>query len=249
MTRQSILCLSLSSFIVLVTGCQQEPSESAAVPEGDSSSVAAVEDVETTAITVDPNQSGAAIFAAVCANCHGADGEGNREKMAPSIAGQPDWFVAHQLTKFQEGHRGAGELADPNGAMMRAIALAINEETIPTIAEAVQAMAAIPTTTTLQGDPEMGQEVFMSICAECHRFNGQGEKAFHSAPLTALPGWYIQESLRKFRTGERGYSHGDMEGPKMQRISSYLGEESIADIIAHIAVLAERYPPGERRRR
>ncbi len=200
-------------------------------------------------IQVDPSLSGEALFATICANCHGAAGEGKQDQMAPSIAGQPDWFIAFQLQKFRDGHRGAKEQTDPNAALMRTVSLALTEETIPKIAAAVQAMKPVPTTVEVEGDGQRGETLFMNICAQCHRFNGQGEKAFHSAPLTALPEWYIRESLRKFRERKRGYSHGDMEGPKMQGIADLLGEEEISDLVTHIATLAERYPPGEERRR
>ncbi len=212
--------------------------------------VAADPPVDPSAITIDATQDGATLFASVCANCHGALGEGKRELLAPSIAGQPEWFVTLQLEKFQKGHRGAGGESDTSGGMMRAIALALNEETITKIAAHIGKLEPIPTTTTMEGDLELGQELFMETCAACHRYNGQGEKAFRSAPLTRLPDWYIEASLRRFQKGDRGYAeHGDMDGPKMREIAQRLGEEQIPHIIAYIAYIAEKYPPGEERRR
>ena len=43
----------------------------------------------------------------LCTACHGAQGQGNPELKAPSIAGLPDWYVKNQLEKFRAGTRGA----------------------------------------------------------------------------------------------------------------------------------------------
>lgn len=196
----------------------------------------------------EPGMNAEQVFATVCATCHGAEGEGKKEVLAPSIAGQPDWFVALQLEKFRVGHRGAGEETDPSGELMRAIALALTAQTIPDLATYVSELDPVPTTTEMKGDATRGEAIFMETCAACHRYSAQGEKVFRSAPLTSLPDWYIAASIRKFQDGVRGYQHGDLEGPKMREIAERIGEEQIADLIVHIAALAEKYPPGETRR-
>ena len=43
----------------------------------------------------------------LCSACHGPQGHGNRELMAPAIAGLPEWYVVNQLKKFRNGGRGA----------------------------------------------------------------------------------------------------------------------------------------------
>ena len=47
---------------------------------------------------------------AVCASCHGANGEGNKALNAPTIAGQQDWYIVRQLQNFKKRIRGS----DPN---------------------------------------------------------------------------------------------------------------------------------------
>ena len=47
---------------------------------------------------------------AVCASCHGTNGEGSKELNAPKIAGQQDWYVVRQLKNFKKRIRGN----DPN---------------------------------------------------------------------------------------------------------------------------------------
>ena len=42
----------------------------------------------------------------LCAQCHGAAGEGNRTALAPAIAGYGRWYIQRQLEKFRSGVRG-----------------------------------------------------------------------------------------------------------------------------------------------
>lgn len=187
------------------------------------------------------------VFQTVCAACHGPNGEGKREVMAPSIAGVPTWYSTLQLEKFRAGERGKPH-QDVAGTQMRAIALALTPELVPKMAEYIASLDPIPTSIPEAVDFEYGESIYMGTCAQCHRYNGQGERVFRSAPLTHLPAWYIEESLRKFREGLRGYQHSDLDGPKMREIAQYLGDKEIEQLIAYISHLAEKYPPGETRR-
>ena len=63
----------------------------------------------------------------LCVACHGADGQGNPDLKAPKIAGQADWYVVRQLTKFKGGVR-AYDPADTAGATMKGIAGTIPDE-------------------------------------------------------------------------------------------------------------------------
>jgi cytochrome c553 len=184
------------------------------------------------------------LFAAVCAGCHGAKGEGKVETMAPSIAGLPRWFGEIQLTKFHEGMRGKHH-QDLNGAQMQAIASALTPELVIKMAAHIESLKPFPTQAPPDADPVRGGQLFEDICAKCHRFNAQGEQVFRSAPLTTLSGWYIAASLKKFRDGVRGYHDGDAEGPKMREVAKMFGDKEINDLVGYIATLAERYPPGE----
>ena len=60
----------------------------------------------------------------VCSACHGADGGGNAQIGAPSIAGLHEWYMVRQLNKFREGKRGA-HFDDPGGERMRVVSEAV----------------------------------------------------------------------------------------------------------------------------
>jgi cytochrome c oxidase subunit II len=62
-----------------------------------------------------------------CANCHGAQGEGNRYVNGPKLAGVQDWYHVTQLTHFRDGVRGRHE-KDPYGNQMVDMAQALANE-------------------------------------------------------------------------------------------------------------------------
>lgn len=64
--------------------------------------------------------SGKAAYEA-CAACHGQNGEGDRQLLAPRLAGQYDWYLARQLANYNRGLRGYAS-EDAAGTQMRAMA-------------------------------------------------------------------------------------------------------------------------------
>lgn len=62
-----------------------------------------------------------------CAQCHGTNAAGNREKNAPPLNHASDWYLIAQLQKFKAGIRGANP-ADDTGAQMRPMALGLADE-------------------------------------------------------------------------------------------------------------------------
>jgi cytochrome c oxidase subunit 2 len=188
------------------------------------------------------------LFAATCAACHGAMGEGNAALKAPSIAGLPDWFALIQFEKFRNGQRGEGE-GDIGGHYMKAIAEAIDEERLPGLGKHIAALPIVPTRNSLGGDPAVGKVLFLEHCAGCHRYNAHGEKVFRSAPLSGLQDWYIFDTLVKYREEIRGYHSFDVDGIFMHRNLKSVSDDDFKQIIAYIAELAEKFPPAERRPR
>lgn len=69
---------------------------------------------------------GRAIYG-TCAECHGADGRGDRERGAPDLTGASDWYLLTQLSNFKAGVRGA-DPRDTTGATMRPMAMALADE-------------------------------------------------------------------------------------------------------------------------
>jgi cytochrome c553 len=176
-----------------------------------------------------------------CAACHGVRGEGNATLRTPSIGGLPEWYVRQELEKFRNGQRG-GDARDADGQRMQAIARLIPAEVIGDLAATVAAMGRHPTIDTFGGDARRGLTVYHEYCAACHRYNGSGELAFRSAPLTGLQDWYLLAQLAKFRAGIRGSHPQDEDGAKMRLVTSSLDENHDRDVVAYITVLAARNP-------
>ena len=83
---------------------------------------------------------GQALFQGTCIACHGFDGAGNEALKAPAIAGHPDWYVVEQLRKFKSGARG-GNPNDAQGALMRPMAMTLDEQGMKDVAAYVWSMA------------------------------------------------------------------------------------------------------------
>jgi cytochrome c oxidase subunit II len=81
----------------------------------------------------DPER-GRALYA-VCATCHGPNGEGMQEMNAPALAGREQWYLARQLENFKSGARGS-DPADTYGRQMAPMAQLLADS------QAVQDMAA-----------------------------------------------------------------------------------------------------------
>ena len=47
--------------------------------------------------------------------------------------------------------------------------------------------------------------VYAQVCAACHGVNGEGKEELHSPSITGLPTWYLEEQVKKFRSGARGF--------------------------------------------
>lgn len=77
---------------------------------------------------------------AMCAGCHGADAEGNKDLGAPLLAGQDGWYLLTQLRNFKSGVRGA-DPKDATGAQMRPMAAALSDDSMKNIAAYLQSLS------------------------------------------------------------------------------------------------------------
>jgi cytochrome c553 len=80
-------------------------------------------------------QTGAQLYANVCATCHEANAAGNPEKdwggqklVVPSLRHANDWYLLAQLKNFQQGVRGANPDRDYSGAQMRTFSMTLPSE-------------------------------------------------------------------------------------------------------------------------
>jgi len=185
---------------------------------------------------------GKTIFQTVCAQCHGTSGEGKIELKSPSIAGMPAWYVSTQFANLREGRRGH-DAADPQSFMMAAVAKALQPEQVKAVVAHVEQMPMkVPMgkdRVMANTNPEEGMRLFQERCMECHRYNASGEMTFGSPPLIGRQGWYLEEQLKKFKSGKRGAIKNDVNGAKMVQITTSFieDEQMLRDVVAYIMTL------------
>ncbi len=179
---------------------------------------------------------------AVCAACHGANGEGNRDLRGPKLAGQEAWYLRRQLENFKSGARGAHE-EDTYGQQMAAIsAVLVDAAAIDNVIAYIQTLPDNPPAKTISGDIEAGEKIY-TTCGACHGVNGEGIFATNAPRQAGMSDWYLADQLKKFRAGIRGAHAGDEYGHQMVMMSKILqSDDRINDVVAYMNTLSGRNP-------
>jgi cytochrome c oxidase subunit 2 len=182
---------------------------------------------------------GAELFQ-LCAQCHGADGHGNKIYLAPAIAGLGTWYVEMQLNEFRTGLRGL-HFDDIAGMRMRPMSMTLRDDAdVRDVAAYVATLAKADPGPTLEGNAEAGAPLYV-LCAACHGPNGDGIEAMKSPALNHLDDWYMIEQLTKFKAGVRGTAPGDpygvLMGPSSPMALTLKDEQAVRDVVAHIMTL------------
>lgn len=175
---------------------------------------------------------------ALCTQCHGANGEGNSEFLAPAIAGLPLWYGERQLHKFRDGVRGA-HFDDIAGMRMRPMSLSLrSDEDVTNVAAYLASLTPVHPEPELEGgDAEKGAQYF-ATCAACHGQDGKGMEALNAPPLVANSDWYLKTQILNFKAGVRGSDTRDATGMQMRPMSYTLpDEQAILDVLAYIQTL------------
>lgn len=182
---------------------------------------------------------GSALYA-VCAACHGAQGEGNLALDSPKLTGQSDWYINRQLQNFKQGYRGAHK-DDLFGAQMAPMAAILADDAA--IRDVTAYIGTFPhgdSDQSITGDLDRGKQLF-TTCGTCHGKTGQGNYATNSPRLNGQEDWYIKRQLINFKEGIRGAHPGDLFGPQMASMSRMLrSDDDINDVIAYINSLSNQ---------
>ena len=169
--------------------------------------------------------------AALCAACHGADGNAP-VPMFPKLAGQRSDYIAKQLRDFKSGHR-----VDP---MMAGMAAMLSDQDIVDVAAYFES----GTPSLVPGDPvlvEVGQQIYrkgrpeigLLPCIGCHGLYGEGANGAIDGGFPAVGGQnpaYVVKQLESFRAGSRA---NDWKGI-MQIVASRLSDDDIAALSAYL---------------
>jgi cytochrome c oxidase subunit 2 len=178
---------------------------------------------------------GAASYA-VCAACHGAQGEGLLALNAPKLSGQDPRYMKEQLRKYRAGLRGAHE-DDTYGRQMAPMAATLgNEAMIDNVMAYIGTFPDTPALATVEGDIAHGAKLY-TLCANCHGDDGQGIRM--NAPRQAgISDWYLLRQLENFKAGIRGGHPADLRGKQMRLMAETLqDDQAMRDVVAYINTL------------
>lgn len=191
---------------------------------------------ETQALAAGNAAAGQAQYA-VCASCHGAQGEGNQALNGPKLAGLQAWYVERQLNYFKTGVRG-GE-GDTNGQMMAPMANMLADETaVRNMAAYIESLPDTPATPTVTGNVSNGAKIYDRNCAACHLDNGDGTWYTDAPKLAGMSDWYFVSQIQNFRAGIRGLHADDFYGEQMVSMSTAMsGIDEIEDVAAYLNTL------------
>ncbi len=177
---------------------------------------------------VDP-AAGEAKYSAMCAACHGADGNSGSPEY-PKLAGQHPQYLAKQLTEFKSGKRA--------NAVMSGMAAALSDDDMKNVAAWLSAQKAKPGFAKDKDTVSLGERIYrggvpdrqIAACAGCHSPNGAGIPAQYPR-LSGQHAAYVSAQLSGFRGGVRN------NNLQMTQVAAKLNDREIAAVSDYIAGL------------
>lgn len=172
---------------------------------------------------------GAASFAAVCAACHGADG--NSSIVAnPVLAQQHPEYLYKQLQEFKSGKR--------QNAIMQGFAAGLSDEDMKNISAWLATQKAKGGFAKDKQLVTLGERIYrggiqdrnIAACAGCHSPNGAGLPVQYPR-LAGQHADYTTKQLVEFRDGIRG------NNPIMTQVAAKLNDREIKAVSDYIAGL------------
>jgi cytochrome c553 len=172
---------------------------------------------------------GEASFGAVCASCHGADGNSG-SPANPKLAQQHPEYIAKQLQEFKSGKRA--------NAIMSGMAATLSEQDMKNIAAWLGTKKAKPGFAKDKELVSLGERIYrggladrnIAACAGCHSPNGAGIPAQYPR-LSGQHADYTAAELVAFRDGARKNSL------QMSQVAAKLNDREIRAVADYIAGL------------
>ena len=172
---------------------------------------------------------GEAKYSAVCASCHGADGN-SAIPANPKLAGQHPAYLVKQLQEFKSGKR--------NSAVMKGFAAVLSDEDMANIGAWLTAQKAKPGFAKDKDLVALGERIYrggipdrqIAACAGCHSPNGAGIPAQYPR-LGGQHADYSTAQLQAFRDGARANS------VQMTQVAAKMNDREIKAVSDYIAGL------------
>ena len=172
---------------------------------------------------------GEASFTAVCAACHGADGNSGTPAN-PKLAQQHPEYLVKQLLEFKSGKRA--------NAVMSGMAATLSEADMKNVAYWLNSKAAKPGFAKDKELVALGERIYrggiadrqIAACAGCHSPNGAGIPAQYPR-MAGQHAEYTAAQLTSFRDGVR------KNAIQMTQVAAKLNDREIKAVSDYIAGL------------
>lgn len=169
--------------------------------------------------------------AAICAGCHGADGNGGADPTWPKLAGQDPDYIAKQLADFKSGAR-----KDP---IMSGMATPLSATDMKNLGAYFASLKAKPGAASDALLAKQGQKIFrggnakmgVSACMSCHGPSGRGIPP-RFPKVSGQNTAYTQKQLLAFKAGNRAN-----DGETMTRTAFRMSEQEIKAVAEYMAGL------------
>ncbi len=174
-----------------------------------------------------------AIATAVCAPCHGEDGN-SIIPMFPKIAGLQQDYIVKQLRDFRSGARGSD--------LMGPVANTLKPEDIPSLAayfSSKKMKPGVPGDKQAAGFGKMvyldgNEETGVPACIGCHQAQGAGHLIYPR--IGGQHAAYVTHQMKDFASGERSNDFGRF----MRSIARRMTAEEIQSVAEYLVGLGER---------
>jgi len=178
-------------------------------------------------IEADPALSAAAIkqgakVAALCANCHGANGYSTLPD-TPNLAGQDPHYLLGQMEKFIDGRR--------RYEFMEGMIKALTPQERMSVMLFYSRQAVAPRVTGDAWLRDKGKSYFEKVCFRCHGPDGHGNQSY--ARLAGQQPPYMELALKRYRDN----TDGRRNDPLMGGVTKLMTDADIHAVAAYVASL------------
>lgn len=237
--------LGLAGLLAASSVLAQNAAEVTAAPEPAAAEVAALADDSAPARPGDA--AAGAGKAAVCAACHGMDGN-SADPQYPKLAGQHERYTARHLALYKSGER--------NNAIMLGFAAMLSPQDMRDIGAYFATQAVRPglaDESVISSGPNEGRKFYqvgeklylggdlergIPACAACHGPAGHGNPGPAYPSLSGQHAVYTAAQLNLFRDGTV-HGRGDNANAVMSGVARYLTDEEIQALATYIEGLHE----------
>jgi cytochrome c oxidase cbb3-type subunit 3 len=179
---------------------------------------------------------GAALYARMCAVCHGAEGQGYLADHAPALA-QPD-FLATVSDEFLSFAIAVGRRGSTMSAWQTDHGGPLSPEDVRDVVAHLRSWQKQPAATLedtqIVGEPERGKRLFKQHCAECHAAKAPYVHILNRQLLIHAKPSFLRHAIQ----------HG-RPPTEMPAFQQRLGDQGVEDVVAYLRSLPSWPVPGE----